>query len=40
MLEYYPGFVEAAIEYKMHSRKMIADSKSKFTQFNFNIANV
>jgi len=29
MLEYYPGFVEAAIEYKIHSRKMIAESKSK-----------
>ena len=25
----YPGFVEAAIEYKIHSRKMIAESKSK-----------
>jgi hypothetical protein len=30
MLEYYPGFVEAAVEYKMYSRKMIAESKSKF----------
>jgi hypothetical protein len=32
MIEYYPGFVEAAVEYKMHSRKMIAESKSKFNQ--------
>jgi hypothetical protein len=33
MLEYYPGFVEAAIEYKIHSRKMIAESKSKIIQY-------
>lgn len=33
MLEYYPGFVEAAIEYKIHSRKMIAESKSKIIYY-------
>ena len=30
ILEYYPCIVEAAIEYKIYSRKMIADYKSKF----------
>jgi hypothetical protein len=33
MLEYYPSFVEAAIEYKMYSRRMIAESKSKLKVF-------
>ena len=30
MLEYYPSLVEAAIEFKVHSRKIIAKFKGKF----------
>ena len=30
MLEYYPSLVEAAIEFKIHSRKIIAKFKGKF----------
>lgn len=40
MLEYYPGFVEAAIEYKIHSRKMIAESKSKKIKIYHSIFNI
>ena len=30
MVEYYPSLVEAAIEFKIHSRKIIAKFKGKF----------
>jgi HPt (histidine-containing phosphotransfer) domain-containing protein len=30
MLEYYPSLVEAAIEFKVHSRKLMAQNRGKF----------
>jgi len=36
MLDYYPSLVESAIEFKMYSRKIIAENKSKYGQIMTN----
>ena len=33
MLEYYPSFIEAAIEFKVESRKLLAKSRNEKYQF-------
>lgn len=34
MLEYYPSLVESAIEFKLYSRKIIAEHNSKLTFYH------
>ena len=37
MLEYYPSLVEAAIEFKVHSRKLLAEKDGKYL---FNLISI
>ena len=37
MLEYYPVLIESAIDFKIESRKILAQHNSKYKQINLGI---